>query len=214
MTKKGLLLLAFLATSFSVEAQYNGPAVESCRAFAKREAAREGAKPEDIVIVRDQALLIERYDRKLGNQHVSSILTGNGAVVLAGTPTAELSFICLLADEKRPVFFNWLPRQNVSALAQCTRSQATRGKPRECLDFLMRVAEQDLTQVYAERFQEAHAKGEDTLAAFRKANDEWKQYRDAECARRRALAPKDVAAEDYELACKVELMRQRGRDMR
>ncbi|MGQ0547513.1 MAG: lysozyme inhibitor LprI family protein [Betaproteobacteria bacterium] len=199
---------------FTAMAQYNGPAVESCRAFAKREAAREGAKPEDVVIVRDQALLIERYGRKLGNQPVASILTGNGAVVLEGTPTAELSFICLLADEKRPLFFNWLPRQNVSALAQCTRSESTRGKSRECLDFLLRVAEQDLTQIYAERFQEANAKGGSTLEAFRKANDEWKEYRDAECARRRELAPKGVSPEDYQLACMVELMRQRGRDMR
>jgi uncharacterized protein YecT (DUF1311 family) len=209
-----LLGIVLLLLPLSAFAQYNGPAVESCRAFAKREAAREGAKPEDVVILRDAALVIERYDRKLGNQHVSSILTGNGAVVLAGTPTAELSFICLLADEKRPLFFNWLPRQNVSALSQCTRSQELRGKSRECLDFLMRVAEQDLTMIYAQRFQEAHEAGEKTLAAYRRANDEWKQYRDAECARRREVAPKGVSAEDYELACVIELTRQRGRDMR
>ena len=210
---KPLFLLALLTLALPAHAQYDGPAVESCRAFAKREAAREGAKPEDIVIVRDQALLIERYDRKLGNQHVSSILTGNGAVVLSGTPAAELSFICLLADEKRPVFFNWLPRPNASALAQCTRSGTTRGKARECLDFLMRVAEQDLTLVYAQRFQEAHEKGGAMLEAFRKANDEWKQYRDAECSRRRTLAPQNASADDYELACHVELLRQRSRDM-
>jgi uncharacterized protein YecT (DUF1311 family) len=188
--------------------------VEACRAYAKREVARESNKPEDVVIVRDPSLFMERYDRKLGNQHVGSILTGNGAVVLPGTPTAELSFICLLADEKRPLFFNWLPRQNVSALAQCTRSQELRGKSRECLEFLVRVAEQDLTQIYAQRFQEAHEAGEKTVAAYRKANDEWKQYRDAECARRREMAPKGVSAEDAELACAIELMRQRGRDMR
>jgi hypothetical protein len=211
---KPILLLVLLAAAFPAMAQYNGPAVEACRAYAMREAGREGAKPEDVVIVKDQALFIERYGRKLGNQHVASILTGNGAVVLDGTPAAELSFICLLADEKRPVFFNWLPRQNVSALAQCTRSEALRGKSRECLEFLMRVAEQDLTLIYAQRFQEAHASGEETLAAYRKANDEWKQYVNAECARRRDVAPKGVSAEDAELACTVELMRQRGRDMR
>jgi uncharacterized protein YecT (DUF1311 family) len=213
MIKRILFLLLGLGSS-AAQAQYDGPAVESCRAFAIREAAREGAKPEDVVILRDPALVIERYGRKLGNQHVSSILTGNGAVVLAGTPTAELSFICLLADEKRPLFFNWLPRQNVSALSQCTRSKELRGKSRECLDFLMRVAEQDLTLIYAQRFQEAHEAGEKTLAAYRKANDEWKQYRDAECARRREVAPKGVDPADHELACAIELTRQRGRDMR
>ena len=49
---------------------------------------------------------------------------------------------------------------------------------------------------------------------FRKANDEWKQYRDAECARRRDHAPKDVSADDYQLACTVELTRRRALDMR
>ena len=211
---KTLLLLSLLVAAFPAAAQYNGPAVEACRAYAMREAARDGNKPEDIVIVRDAALFIERYDRKLGNQRVSSILTGNGSVVLAGTPAAELSFICLLADEKRALFFNWLPRQSVSAIAQCTRSAQLRGKSRECLEFLGRVAEQDLTQIYAQRFQEANELGEAALAAYRKANDEWKEYRDAECERRRSVAPKGVTPDDYQLACTIELMRQRGRDMR
>ena len=104
-------LMIFLATP--VLAQYNGPAVEACRALAKQEAARDGTKAKDIVFERDQNLQIERYTRKLGNQFVSSILRGNGAVVLDGAPSAELSFICLLADDKRAVFFEWLPRANV-----------------------------------------------------------------------------------------------------
>ena len=199
------LLAAFLLLlPLTALAQYKGPAVEACRAYAKKEVARESNKPEDVVIVQDQALVIERYGRKLGNQYVASILTGNGAVVLPGTPTAELAFICLLADEKRPVFFNWLPRQQVSALAQCTRSQALRGKSRECLEFLIRVAEQDLTQIYAQRFQEAHEGGEEKLIAYRKANEEWKEYRDAECLRRSQHPPKGVSAEETQLACTAQ----------
>lgn len=211
---KSILLLALLIVALPAAAQYKGPAIEACRAYALRESAREGTKPEDIVILQDQALIIDRYGRKLGSQPVASILTGNGAVVLPGTPSAELSFICLLADEKRPVFFNWLPRPNVSALAQCTRSKEMRGKPRECLEFLLRVAEIDLTQIYAQRFQEAHERGEKPLASYRKSNDEWRQYRDAECARRAGFAPQGVSAEDFQLACSIELTRQRGRDMR
>ena len=42
-------------------------------------------------------------------------------------PSAELAFICLLADDKRAVFFEWLPRANASAMAQCTRDDARRG---------------------------------------------------------------------------------------
>ena len=214
------LLLTAVGCAFALPAlgQYDGPAVEACRAYAKREIAREGLQAKDVVLEKE-GLSMERYTRKMGNQFVSSILTGNGAVVLPGAPSAELSFICLLADEKRAVFFEWLPRPNSSAMAQCTRDEALREKPRPCLETLLQVAEHDLTQAYAIRFQDArerdHGTGkEDLVNGFRRANDEWRQYRDAECARRTEQTPKDVAADDYRLACLVELTRRRALDMR
>ena len=199
-------------------AQYDGPAVESCRAYAKREIAREGTKAKDVVLEK-QSLTMARYTRKMGNQFVSSILSGNGAVVLPGAPSAELSFICLLADDKRAVFFEWLPRPNAPALVQCTRDEDLRAKPRPCLETLLRVAEEDLTQAYASQFQEArerdHATGkEDSVNVFRRTNDEWRQYRDAECSRRRETVPQGVSAEDYQIACMVELTRRRALDMK
>lgn len=212
MKRIAFILLALLP--LAAMAQYNGPGVEACRDYAKKELQREGATARDVVFERDSSLLIERYTRKVGNQSVSSILTGNGAVVLDDAPSVELSFLCLLADEKKPVFFNWLPRQNVSAMAQCRRSEALRTRARSCLDLLLRTAEMDLTNVYAHRFQEANERGEQALAAFRRSNEEWRQYRDAECERRQALAPAGVKPEDFHLACVVELARRRALDMR
>jgi uncharacterized protein YecT (DUF1311 family) len=214
-----LLPLLLALFSFPVLAQYKGPAVDACLAYAKREVARDGTNAKDVIIERDQNLLIERYTRKLGTQFVSLILRGNGAVVLENAPSAELSFICLLADDKRAVFFEWLPRQNASALAQCTRDEAQRAKPRPCLELLLQVAENDLMQSYASRFQDAREKDHGTGAenatnTFRKANDEWRQYRDAECARRRDQLPQGVVFEEYQLACMVELTRRRALDMR
>ena len=204
-------LIFFWGTAY---AQYNGPAVESCRTFARRELAQSGAKANEVVFDRDAALTIERYTRKVGNQFVSSILTGNGAVVLEGSPSAELSFICLLADEKRPVFFWWLPRHEASALAQCTRSPALRQQTRACLDFLMQVAEQDLGQVYGLSLQEARTKGEALAEAHRTSNAEWLKYREAECLRQSALAPAGTKADDYKVACEVDLTRRRLRDVK
>ena len=208
--------LFFLALSFAPQllAQYNGPAVEACRAHALKELRRDGGSARDVVIERDASLALERQSRRLGSQAVGSVLTGNGAVVLDGAPSAELSFTCLLADEKRPLFFTWHPRPNAPALPQCLRSAELRARPGECLDVLLRVAEQDLTTAYAYRFQEANERGEGALAAYRKANDEWRQYRDAECARRREAAPSGTAPADYEKACVVELTRRRVLDMR
>ena len=205
-----VLLAAFAAAN--AHAQYQGPAVESCRAYALKEMKANGNPAKDVVFERDRSLLIERYTRKVGNQFVSSVLTGNGAVVLSDAPSAELSFLCLLADEKRPVFFTWLPRQDTAALAQCTRHDSLRGKSRPCLETLLQVAENDLGQLYALRFQEANAQGEAAVAAYRKSNDEWRQYRDAECQRQRDAAGAGNA-DERQLACIVDLTRRRALDM-
>jgi hypothetical protein len=195
-------------------AQYQGPAVEACRAYAKREATREGTTLKDVVFERDAYLLIEKYTRKAGSQFVSSVLTGNGAVVLDNAPSIELSFICLLANDKQPVFFNWLPRANASVFLQCTRDEKLRGQLRRCLDILQRAADDDLAQLYAQYFQEANEKGGAILAAYRKSNDQWREYRDAECARQRDYAPKGFSADDFQAACSIQLTRRRALDMR
>jgi uncharacterized protein YecT (DUF1311 family) len=206
-----ILLLAALAAS-AAHAQYQGPAVEACRSYAMQELKKNGHQPRETIIERDRNLLIERYTRKVGNQFVSSVLTGNGAVVYSGTPSVELSFLCLLADEKRPVFFTWLPRQDAVALAQCTRDDSQRAKSRPCLETLLQVAEAELGQLYAARFQEANERGDAALATYRKSNDEWRQYRDAECQRRRDAGASD--ADERQLACIVDLTRRRAWDMR
>lgn len=216
--KRWWLIAMGCALAHPALAQYDGPAVEACRVYAKREMARDGTQAKDVVLEKE-GLSIERYTRKMGNQFVSSILTGNGAVVLSGAPSAELSFICLLADDKRAVFFEWLARPNSSAMAQCTRDEALRAKPRPCLETLLQVAENDLTQAYAVRFQDArerdHGSGkEDSVDGFRRANDEWRQYRDAECARRRQAVPPGPNAEDLQLACMIDLTRRRALDMK
>src|SRR4051794_15300088 len=100
------------------------------------------------------------------------------------------------------------------ALAQCVRSESLRGKEHDCLELLLRTAEQDLTQIYAYRFQEANERGEKSLAAYRKANDEWRDYREAECARRGEAAPSGGSPEDVHAACMVELTRRRALDLR
>ena len=206
--KWAFLLLALAGTH--ALAQYQGPAVESCRTYAMQELKKNGNQAKEVLIVRDRHLLIERYTRKVGNQAVSSVLTGNGAVVYEGAPSAELSFLCLLADEKRPVFFIWLPRPDSSALAQCTRGSV---QSRSCLETLLHAAEAELGPLYANRFQEANERGETALAAYRKSNEEWRQYRDAECQRQgNSGAP--GGADDRQLACMVDLTRRRAQDMR
>ena len=200
------LFLALLASS--AFAQYEGPAVQSCRDYAIKDLKRAGAHVKDAVIESDRQLLVARYARNVGSHFVSSVLSGNGSIMYPEAAAAELSFVCLLADDKHPVFFAWLPRQDTSSLAQCTRDESLRGKPRQCLEMLQQIAESELGQLYAERFQEANGRAEAAVAAYRKSNDAWRQYRDAECDRQGA------GAEDRRIACIVDLTRRRAWDMK
>jgi hypothetical protein len=202
-------LLVFLAgLPLAARAQYAGPGVETCRAYGERELKKSGGDVKALVVDRDAMLLIERYKRKVGSQLVSSILSGNGAITRAAGPAVELSFVCLLASEKQALFFHWAPRKYASALAQCRRGAA----PGDCLQLLLDLAERDLIEVAAFRFQdslEADAKAgtENASGAYRNAAATWRAYRDAECARRGA------AGSDEWRACMVDLTRRRYLDL-
>lgn len=199
------LLLAPLA----VAAQTSGPAVQACAAYAERDLRSESAFVRSIVLDDDQDLRLERYARKLGTQFIASVLFGNGAIINLRGPAVEFSFACLLADDKRALYFFWTPRSDAPVLTQCRRGGAAGSAA--CLDALLQIAEQDLTNAYANRFVEARqadssAGNEDRTNAFRRSADAWRAYRDAECARR--------GDGDAAKACLVELTRRRLRDMR
>lgn len=205
---KRLLALALLLP-LPLAAQYSGPAVDSCRSYAEREIARDNAKVKAVVLDDDHERNIERYTRRLGSQFVSSLLYGNGAIIYAQGAAVEMTFLCLLADDKRAVFFHWLPRRDAPVLAQCRRS--AEGGVGACLDALLQIAEQDLAHAYAQHLVEARqadskAGNEVKANAFRRGADAWRAYRDTECARR--------GGPDAHKACEVEFTRRRALDLR
>ncbi len=202
------LLVVLLWLPLAAFAQYSGPAVETCRAYGQRELKKGGADVKALVFERDRALLIERYTRKLGNQFISSILSGNGAIARAVGPAVELSFVCLLASDKQALFFHWVPRFAAPSLAQCKRGAA----PGDCLQLLLDLAERDLIEVAAFRFQDsleadAKAGNETASSAYRNAAVAWRAYRDAECARRGA------GGGDMWRGCMVDLTKRRYLDL-
>ena len=207
--KKFLCAVVVSAAAMPAMAQYTGPAVETCRAYAERDARKGTAKVQAVVFEKDRDLNIDRYTAKVGNQFVSSLLYGNGAIVFAdGVPATEMTFVCLLADEKRAVFFHWFARRDASALAQCRREGGNTGP---CLDTLLGVAERELIELYAThtvdvRQIDAKAGNENASNSFRRGADAWTAYRDAECARR--------PVGDERKACMVDLTRRRALDLR
>lgn len=200
------LVLLFLP--LTALAQVSGPAVEACRVHAERDLKKGGAGVKAVVFDRDPSLLIEKYARKMGNQFVSSILSGNGAITRAVGPAVELSFVCLLASDKQAVLFHWTPRRDAPALAQCKRGAA----PGDCLQLLLELAERDLVEVAAFRFQDsleadAKAGNENASGAYRNAAAAWRAYRDAECGRR------GTGGSDAWRGCMVDLTRRRYLDL-
>lgn len=199
-------LLAFLP--LAAAAQYSGPAVQACQVHAEQQIRRESDYVRSVVLDDDRERTMERYARKRGSQFVSAALYGNGAIVSTQGQTIEFTFLCLLADDQRAVFFHWLPRRSAPVLTQCRRGGAERLGA--CLQRLLEVAEQDLTQAYMQRFVEARtaesaADPEAATNAFRRSAETWRAYRDAECARR----PEG----DARKACIVELTRRRLLDL-
>lgn len=202
------VVLATVATPLF--AQYAGPGVGTCRAYAERELRKDTAKVQAVVFDQNPELNIDRYTEKVGSQFVSSLLYGNGAIVYGGgVPSVEMTFVCLLADEKRAVFFYWFPRRDAPALARCRRgAESDTGK---CLDTLMGIAEQELLDLYSKhtveaRQADAKAGNENASNTFRRGADTWKAYRDAECARR--------SAGNERKACMLDLTRRRALDLR
>ncbi len=207
---KRLLFLALACLSPLAAAQYKGPAVETCRGYALAEERKAAPSVADVQFNADAGLNIARYTRKVGSQFVSSILSGDGALVLKGAPPIEMSFVCLLADERRAVFFYWVPRRDAPALAQCRRTTA----PAECIASLQQVAEQDLTVLYAQQLVDAReadsgSPRETRTEALRRSNDAFRAYMEAECARR-----SQAGGSDAQRACVAELTRRRALDFR
>jgi hypothetical protein len=119
-----------------------------------------------------------------------------------------MAFQCLLASEKRALWFHWLPRRDAPALALCRRGADTGA----CLQLLLDLAERDLLEMAALRFQEsleadAQAGNEAASSAYRNSAAAWRDYRDLECARR------GPAGGDAWRACWVDLTRWRYLDL-
>jgi hypothetical protein len=205
---RALLALVLAALPPGAAAEYAGPALDACRAHGERALRADGADVKALAFDNDRHLVYAREARRLGSQPLGASLSGHGAIVRATGPAVEVAFLCLLASEKRALWFDWLPRRDAPALAQCRRG-AHAGA---CLQLMLDLAERDLLEKAALRFQasleaDAQAGNEAASSAYRNSAAAWRNYRDLECARR------GPASSDAWLACRVDLTRWRYLDL-
>jgi hypothetical protein len=205
---RALLLALLAALPPAAAAEYSGPALEACRAYGERELRKDGADVKALAFDNDRHLYFEREARRLGSQPIGASLSGYGAIVRKTGPAVEMAFLCLLGNDRRALWFHWLPRRDAPALGQCRRSADTGA----CLQLLLDLAERDLLEKAAFRFQEslevdAKAGNEAASSAYRDSAAAWRNYRDLECARR------GPAGSDAWRACRVDLTRWRYLDL-
>jgi hypothetical protein len=97
----GIVLLA----ASPAGAQYEGPGFTACMAYGEKLLMQDGTI-RSVVFVNDQDTVIEKYTQNVGSQFVSSILTGKATVERISGKAQKLRYLCLLADDKTPVFFH------------------------------------------------------------------------------------------------------------
>lgn len=102
---KVLLACAGLAAAMPAQAQYEGPGFSACMSYGEKQLMQDGTI-RSVVFVNDRDTTIEKYTQYVGSQFVSSILTGKATVERNSGKAQKLRYLCLLADDKTPVFFH------------------------------------------------------------------------------------------------------------
>ena len=102
---KALLACAGLAAAMPAQAQYEGPGFSACMAYGEKQLMQDGTI-RSVVFVNDKDTVIEKYTQNVGSQFVSSLLTGRLTIERQGGQARKLRYLCLLADDKTPVFFH------------------------------------------------------------------------------------------------------------
>ena len=102
---KILLTGAVSLAAIPAQAQYEGPGFAACMSYGEKRLMQDGTI-RSVVFVNDKDTVIEKYTENVGSQFVSSILTGKATVERNSGKAAKLRYLCLLADDKTPVFFH------------------------------------------------------------------------------------------------------------
>lgn len=86
-------------------AQYEGPGFSACMQYGEKRLIQDSTI-RSVVFINDKDTVIEKYTENVGSQFVSSVLTGRATIERQSGPARKLRYLCLLADDKTPVFFH------------------------------------------------------------------------------------------------------------
>src|SRR5262249_39977979 len=132
-----------------------------------------------------QNIVVEQLGGKMGSQYISKVLSGNGVLKLKNTEPLDIQFTCLLANDRKTVFFHANPKpvskQQPNAIKACEDKAETIGEAVPCLEKTLRQEDQKLSGL-EKRIQGQGNKESKQLLELSAA--QWKRYRDSECLRR------------------------------
>ena len=201
-----LLLAALTAASWAEAAPT--PLV-SCQIYGVPliEAAHRGVA--SILLDPDGEARIQRRSEPVGTQPVPLVASGTGLLVDGDGEKITIAWLCLLENEDRALFFHWLRTSPASPVEACRTKPAGQEKA-ACLQKLLETAEHNLAAVSARLTPRPVPQPDDGLRRPapppRLSSDAaWRNYRDAECARRLdAAIAAGAASKETLLTCLIE----------
>jgi uncharacterized protein YecT (DUF1311 family) len=200
----------------------DNPSLSACERYANWQLREQNPSDDAVIRLFSKDILDEKYEDKVGNQFISSVLSGRGVLKTPNQADSAIHFTCLLEDWKTPRFFHmtdYMKDMSEQDPAQTCWDQfqpAGWGELTGCLQQALIREEETLKATEADASHRADQSLEKAAAkdALDVSSDLWQQYRDAECQRQQAQMAGGNHPDVRDLTCRIQVTHERIRDLR
>lgn len=197
----------------SVKAIQTPDARAACAQFANSRYHQNNPDNFENIQLFPQDLVVEKLDGKIGNQSLSAVLSGTGALRLKKSAPVDIQFTCLLGSEQKTLFFHATPNPSPEPVDSCAAQAATIGEAVPCLEKTLKQEEHKLADLEKRTTNQARGIDQQAKQMLSLSGRQWKQYRDSECIRRLAFRVGGNHPDITEYDCLIGKTRERIRDL-
>lgn len=217
-----LFLLAGLGASHPAGAEVNEPSENPTIAACQRYATShyQQVSPERFVSLQllDEGVDEKKYERKVGSQFISTVLSGRGIWRDKAGGPSNVRFTCLLENSAKPIFIDIAQDGRRDPVAVCWDGFEPSGwaQMTQCLQDSLKKEEAALSDLLTKATQQAGQSLDQISAkrALQESNAQWVKYRDTECARRQAFVAGRNHPDIGELTCQIRETAERLSDLK
>lgn len=194
------------------------PTLDACQRYATSHYQK--LSPESFVSIQllEEGLSEKKYEDKVGSQSISAVLSGLGIWQDKAGGSSDVRFACLLESSAKPVFVAVVEEGRRDPVKVCWDGfePSGWGKLTQCLQDSLKREEAALAELLNKATQQA-GQSLDKISAkqtLKESNDQWRKYRDSECARRQAFVAGRNHPDVGELTCQLQKTAERISDLR